>query len=214
MQSLGSTTIRVLRICSLYQSPGDRSAGCNPDIATSDSAQLVHIREISRRLDERGFKQIVVSAPSPNNRKWERVGTGAEVFRPGLSVPWVPFFVLSGARCAARVARRADLVHAHIGRDVSGLAIAFEAARRHSLPWIVTIHEAERRTSWFGDIAAEARNTLEGSVRTALLRRADAVIREPETPLSPWESITDRLESLYRSILANSAVGGRLFNSV
>lgn len=167
---------RVLRVASVFHVPAAGLAGRGRRFDPVGGMQN-HTYQLTRRLDERGVTQSVVTARRPGSPRWERIGQSSEVFRVGVPIPWFrQLYAAPAARMAAVVGTRVDVVHAHLGEDLAVLPLANAAARRHGLPWVVTVHCSLRHTLRVVDAKTALLKAAGSAIEGALLPRADAVV--------------------------------------
>jgi glycosyltransferase involved in cell wall biosynthesis len=86
------------------------------------------------------------------------------------------FWALPAAVLAPLLARRADLVHAHLGEDLAVLPLAFLAARRGRLPVVITVHASPAHTVGVRDLRTALVVALGGPIERWAERRAAATI--------------------------------------
>jgi glycosyltransferase involved in cell wall biosynthesis len=136
-----------------------------------------HTFELTTRLDQRGVAQTVITARRPGSANRQQIGSRSEIIRVGRPIPYLrQMYAAPAARAARLVAARVDLVHSHLGEDLAVLPIAYQAARRHDLPWIVTVHCSLRHTVRAVDPRAMILKSVGGAIEDAFLPKADAVI--------------------------------------
>jgi len=135
-----------------------------------------HTSELTRMLARRGVRQTVLTTRPPGAPSFEGLGS-SEVRRHGLPVPWArQGWCLSAAPQALRLARRADLVHAHLGEDVAVLPMALAAARAGAIPLVVTIHTSVRHTYLAVGLRGHVLKLLGTAAEAAVVPHATAVI--------------------------------------
>src|ERR671933_850757 len=135
-----STELRVLRLCSVFRS-SDTSFDSGARRFDPIGGMQNHTFELTTRLDQRGVAQTVITARRPGSANRQQIGSRSEIIRVGRPIPYLrQMYAAPAARAARLVAARVDLVHSHLGEDLAVLPIAYQAARRHDLPWIVTVH--------------------------------------------------------------------------
>jgi glycogen synthase len=169
-------SLTVLRICSVFEPPDAALSGRGTRFDPIGGMQS-HTGQLTRALDRRGVRQIVVTHRPPGAPRRHPIGEHAQVHRFGLSIPRPrQLYWLGAAPAAVRLARHADLVHAHLGEDLAVLPIALAAARAARLPLVVTIHCSLRHTLRSSGARAAVLRHVGGALETAIGRRADAVL--------------------------------------
>jgi glycogen(starch) synthase len=141
-----SARLRVLRLCSVFEPPGD---GPDLDAVRFDpvGGMQTHTGELTRALDGFGVVQTVVTTRPPGALRVARLANGARVVRLGLPVAhFRQFYAVPAARLVPRLAARADLIHAHLGEDLAVIPLALAAARRNRIPLVLTVHTSVRYT--------------------------------------------------------------------
>jgi glycogen synthase len=167
--------LRVLRLCSVFEAPPAASrAGARFDAV---GGMQNHTGQLARALDARGVRQTVVTAWRPGARRVERLGDHGRVLRLGVPVRFGrQLYSLPTARLIGRVARRADLVHVHLGEDLAIVPLGLAAARRAGCPLVITVHCSTRHTLRGAQPKAVLLRRLGGAIELHGQRRADAVI--------------------------------------
>jgi glycogen synthase len=166
----------VLRVCSVFEPPDAALTGRGVRFDPVGGMQN-HTGQLTRALDRHGVRQSVVTHRPPGSPRRERIGERTTVHRFGLPVGRLrQLYWLRAGPAALRLARRADLVHAHLGEDLVVLPIALAAARSSRLPLVVTVHCSLRHTMRGTGVRALVLKQLGGLIETAICRRADAVI--------------------------------------
>lgn len=168
--------MRILRLCSVFQAPEEciRGRGIRFDPV---GGMQVHTGELTRALDDRGHRQVIVTTRPPGAPARERLGDRTAVVRLGLPVPWFrQCYSVPASHAVMRLAAGADLLHAHLGEDLAVVPIALAAARRHSLPLVLTVHTSVGHTLTVSDLRSFVLKTIGGLAERAGIRTADAVI--------------------------------------
>lgn len=167
--------MRVVRLCSVFGSPGDVEAG-DPRFDPVGGLQT-HTRELTRALDSTGVSQCVVTSRPPGGPRRERFGQRSTVARVGLPVPlFRQGYAAPSTVLVHRAAARADLIHAHLGEDVAVVPIALSAARRYGLPLVLTVHTSLTHTLTSGNLRSAVLKLLGGWWERQGTRAANAVI--------------------------------------
>ena len=177
--------MRVLRLTSVFEAP--------PGALTAEGARLdpvggmqSHTGGLTRALDAFGIQQDVVTAHRLGAPRKQRLGVAADVHRVGLPVAWGrQLWSVPAPPLALKLARHADVVHAHLGEDVAVLPMAAAAARAHGLPLVLTIHLSVRHTLLTSDARSRRVKALGGPIEGWATRHADAVL-----------TLTDRLKAI------------------
>jgi glycogen synthase len=168
--------LRVLRLCSVFEPPASAIAGRGARFDPIGGMQD-HTAALTRRLARRGVTQVVLTTRPPTAPHRERIGARASVVRVGLPLPRArQLWALPAAALAPLLARRADLVHAHLGEDLAVLPLAFLAARRRGLPVVVTVHASPTHTVGARDVRTALVVALGGPIERWAQRRAAATI--------------------------------------
>ncbi len=169
-------TLRVLRLSSVFEARASSLAGRGARFDPIGGMQT-HTGALTRELDRLGVAQAVVTAYRPGSPRRDVVGDTAVVYRVGLPVVRPrQLYAPPALLLAGRLARRVDVVHAHLGEDLAILPIAVAAARLHRLPLVVTVHTSLRHTLPAHDARAAALKLLGSPLEWWTLRSADAVI--------------------------------------
>jgi glycogen synthase len=172
----GVPPLRVLRVCSVFEAPDAALAGRGARFDPVGGMQS-HTVGLTRALDRLGVRQVVLTHRPPGAPRSERLGDHADVRRFGLPMHWMRQLYSGPAAVAAlRLARTTDVVHAHVGEDLAVLPIARTAARRASVPLVVTVHCSLRHTFRGTGLRASLLRVAGGALEVAAYRRADAVI--------------------------------------
>ena len=156
---MGLEPRRVVRLCSVFEPPAASLTGRGVRFDPIGGMQN-HTASLTRALDALGVVQDVVTTRPPGAPARHEVGRRATVHRLGLPVPALrQLYGVPATVLVDRLAGRAQLLHAHLGEDLAIVPIAMAAARRHRIPWVLTIH-------------ASLTHTVAGSgARNLLLRR-------------------------------------------
>jgi glycogen(starch) synthase len=168
--------IRVLRLCSVFEPPASAVVGRGARFDPIGGMQN-HTAELTRALDRLGAIQTVVTTRPPTAPFSERLGDHARVIRLGL--PIRRFRQLYGVQVgllAPILARRADLVHVHLGEDLAVFPVGTMAAKPHHLPLVLTVHLSLRHTLAVTDLRSAILKTLGGRIERWGERSADAVL--------------------------------------
>lgn len=179
-------TPTVLRLCSVFELP----PGVTPRRRFDPIGGMqTHTGELSSRLDRLGVPQHILSTRPPGASKRERLGVCCVIHRVGVSVPFArQLYAVPALPLAARLARDASVIHAHLGEDLAVLPIALSSATRFRLPLVITVHSSLRHTLASLDLRTTLLRRLGGRIEAFVERRADAVI-----------VLTPRLEALLRA---------------
>jgi glycogen synthase len=172
----GSRPLRVLRLCSVFDAPDEALAGRGVRFDVAGGMQS-HTSQLTGALDRRGIRQEIVTHRPPGAPARHAFGRHATIHRFGLPIPWArQLWAAAAVVEALELARRTDVVHAHLGEDLAVLPIGLVAARRASAPLVVTVHCSPRHT--LGGIGPRALllRTVGAGIETATYRRAGAVI--------------------------------------
>lgn len=168
--------LHVLRLCSSFEPP-------TPALAPRFAAFNVvggmqnHVANLTRALDRQGVAQTVLTSRAPTAPLAQRIGERGLVLRPGLAVARARgVYALGAAVIAPVVARRADVVHAHVTIDLGLVPVAAAVARLHRLPLVVTVHTSLRHSLEVTDARTRRIQRWGGAVEHWVERRADAVI--------------------------------------
>jgi glycogen synthase len=168
--------LTVLRICSVFEPPDAALTGRGTRFDPVGGMQN-HTGQLTRALDRRCIRHIVVTHRPPGAPRHHGMADHAEVHRFGLPIARPrQLYWLGAGPAAVRLARHAELVHAHLGEDLAVLPIALAAARAARLPLVVTIHCSLRHTLRSPGARAAVLRHVGGTIETSIARRADAVI--------------------------------------
>jgi glycosyltransferase involved in cell wall biosynthesis len=170
----GGAPLRVLRLCSVFEPPASaldgQAAGLDPIGGMQD-----HTAALTRVLERRDVAQVVLTTRQPTAPAMERLAAGATVVRVGLPVRRPrQLYALPAAVLAPLLARRADLVHAHLGEDLAILPLAVLAAGRR--PLVVTVHCSMAHTLKVTGPRSLALKTLGGPIEQWGEHRATATL--------------------------------------
>ena len=167
---------RVIRLCSVFEPPPASLAGRGIRFDPIGGMQN-HTASLTRALDSLGVAQDVVTTRPPGAPARQHLGSHATVHRLGLPVrPFRQLYSLPAAALVDRFSPRASLLHAHLGEDLAIVPIALAAARRHGLPWVLTIHASSAHTLVGGGPRGALLRHAGGRLERAGAARADAVI--------------------------------------
>src|SRR5215212_7953633 len=176
MRSSDRTRIRVLRLCSVFEPPTSALIGKGVRFDPIGGMQN-HTAELTRALDRRGVVQTVLTTRPPTAPYFQRLGNHARLIRVGL--PLRLFRQLYGPQAAIIapiLAARADVVHVHLGEDLTVLPVGAAAARLHRLPLVLTIHTSLRHTLALSDFRSAVLKTLGGPIERWGEHSAEAVL--------------------------------------
>jgi glycogen synthase len=163
-------------LCSVFEAPDAALVGRGARFDPVGGMQT-HTGLLTRALDRRGIRHDVVTHRPPGAVARERLGEHAEVHRFGLPITFGRQLYSGPASVAAvRLAGRADIVHAHLGEDLAVLPIALAAARRASVPLVVTVHCSLRHTFSGAGARGWMLRRTGGRIERAACRRANMVI--------------------------------------
>jgi glycosyltransferase involved in cell wall biosynthesis len=178
--------LRVLRLCSVFEPPSSalngRGARFDPVGGMQD-----HTGALTRVLQRQGVVQVVLTTRPPTAPWFQRISALTAVVRVGLPVPQLrQLYALPAAVLAPVLARRADLIHAHLGEDIAVLPLAVLAGRERRLPIVVTVH------------CSPARTVRVDGVRTALLKSVGGRVerwgeRRAATTIALTSGLADQL---------------------
>src|SRR5918996_6331893 len=164
MRSRDQTRIRVLRLCSVFESPPSALVGRGLKFAPIGGMQN-HTAELTRALDRRGVAQTVLTTRPPTAPYFQRLGDHARVIRLGLPIRrFRQLYGPQAAIIAPILAARTDVVHVHLGEDLAVLPIGAAAARLHRLPLVLTIHTSLRHTLAVSDLRSALLKALGGQI--------------------------------------------------
>ena len=167
---------RIVRLCSVFEPPPESLAGRGVRFDPIGGMQN-HTASLTRALDGLGVVQDVVTTRPPGAPRVHGMGRRATVHRLGLPVPAMrQLYSVPAAALVDRLARRADLLHAHLGEDLAIVPIAMAAARRHRLPWVLTIHASLTHTVFVSGARGAILRRVGGRLERLGAARADAVI--------------------------------------
>jgi glycogen synthase len=167
--------LRVLRLCSVFEPAG----GGGRVAARFDpvGGMQTHTGELTRALDRRGVRQLVVTTRPPGAPRRERFGEHSAVVRLGLPVPlFRQGYAGPAAGVLARVASRVDLLHGHLGEDLAVVPLVLAAARWGRRPLVLTVHTSVRHTLAVTGPRSAVLKSVGGWWEQVGERRADAVI--------------------------------------
>jgi glycogen(starch) synthase len=167
--------LRVLRLCSVFEPAG--GGECVAARFDPVGGMQTHTGELTRALDRRGVRQLVVTTRPPGAPRWERVGAHSRVVRLGLPVPlFRQGYAWPAAGVLARTASRVDLLHAHLGEDLAVVPLALAAAWLRRRPLVLTVHTSVRHTLAVSGLRSAVLKYCGGWWEQVGERRADAVI--------------------------------------
>ena len=167
---------RVLRLCSVFEPPAGSLSGRGVRFDPIGGMQN-HTASLTRALDALGVAQDVVTTRPPGAPARQRLGQRATVHRLGLPVPAMrQLYSVPAAVLVDRLARHAQLLHAHLGEDLAIVPIAMAAARRHRIPWVLTIHASLTHTLVGGGARGALLRRLGGPLERLGTQHADGVI--------------------------------------
>src|SRR5215211_1943569 len=176
MRSSDRTRIRVLRLCSVFEPPPSALIGKGVRFDPIGGMQN-HTAELTRALDRRGVVQTVLTTRPPTAPYLQRLGNYARLIRVGI--PLRLFRQLYGPQAAIIapiLAARADVVHVHLGEDLTVLPVGTAVARLHRLPLVLTIHTSLRHTLALSDFRSAVLKTLGGPIERWGEHSAEAVL--------------------------------------
>lgn len=166
----------MVRLCSVFEPPDAVLAGHGRRFDPIGGMQT-HAAHLTRALDRRGVRQVVITTRPPGAPARDRMGERAEVWRFGLPVPVArQLYAPPAAAALMRAAAQGDVIHAHLGEDLAALPAAVWAARRHSVPLVVTVHLSLRHTFSPDGPRSTAFRALGALAERWGLRYADRVI--------------------------------------
>jgi glycosyltransferase involved in cell wall biosynthesis len=173
---MSARPLRVLRLCSVFEPPDSAIAGPGARFDPIGGMQD-HTAALTRLLARRGVTQVVLTTRPPTAPWQDRLDARASVVRVGLRMRRArQIWALPAAVLGPLIARRADLVHAHLGEDIAVLPLAFLAARRRRLPVVITVHASPSHTVAARDLRTALVVALGGPVERWAQRRAAATI--------------------------------------
>jgi len=199
---MSARPLRVLRLCSVFEPPDSAVAGRGARFDPIGGMQD-HTAALTRLLAERGVTQAVLTTRPPTAPSRQALGPRANVLRVGLPVRRVrQLWAAPAAALAPLLARRADLVHAHLGEDLAVLPLAFLAARRRRLPVVVTVHASPAHTVRARDARTALVVGLGGPIERWAERRAAATIVLTERMADRVASVagSDRVRVMRRGV--------------
>ena len=181
---------RVLRLASVFPVPDGALVAADYDPV---GGMQNHTGQLSAELDRLGVPQTVLTAYRPGADRREALGRHGTVLRVGVPTRRLrQGYGLAAARALRRLPGPYDVVHAHLGEDAAVLLVALAAARRWSVPLVVTVHMSPRHTLAGTGPRARFLRTVGGAGEALALRRAAAVV-----------TLTDRLAGLVSGVAAD-----------
>lgn len=176
MRSADVTRMRVLRLCSVFESPTSAIEGKGASFDPIGGMQN-HTAELTRALDRRGVVQTVLTTRPPTAPHVQRLGNHARVIRLGLPVRrFRQLYGIQAAVLAPILAARTDLVHVHLGEDLAILPVGVAAAKLHRLPLVLTVHLSLRHTLVATDFRSVVLKTFGGPIERWGEHSADVVL--------------------------------------
>ncbi len=167
--------MKVVRLSSSFEPPASALTADGVRFNPIGGVQN-HTAQLTRALDRRGVRQVVVTSRPPTAPRRQRMGR-ARIIRLGFPIPrWRGLYALPAAGVVPVVARDADVVHAHVTIDLGLVPIAVATARLHRLPLVVTLHASLRHTLLVEDRRTERIRAYGGAVEGWATRNAAAVI--------------------------------------
>ena len=167
--------LRVLRLCSVFEPPASVLAGRGVRFDPIGGMQN-HTAHLVRALDRRGVVQTVVTTRPPGAPRRQRIGASV-VRRYGLPVRTLrQLYSVPAAVVVPCLARRADLLHVHLGEDLCVVPIALAAARAARIPLVLTVHASLRHTVAVTDTRSWVLHHLGGRLERIGEHEADATI--------------------------------------
>ena len=167
---------RIVRLTSVFEPPREVLEGRGASFDPIGGMQN-HTACLTRALDARGVHQDVVTTRPPGAPAQQVVGERATVHRLGLPVRTLrQLYAPGAARAVHRLAAGASLVHVHLGEDLAVVPIGLSAARRHGIPFVLTIHLSLQHTLAGGSPHARFLRGAGGRLEALGAARADAVI--------------------------------------
>ncbi len=169
--------LRILRLCSVFEPPDavlDDPRGARFDPI---GGMQNHTAQLTRALDRAGVTQTVLTTRPPGAPARQDLSRRATVHRLGLPVPvGRQLYSVPALPAARRLARDADVVHAHLGEDLAVLPLAFAAARTRALPVVVTVHTSLAHTFTPDGLRTRALKALGGRIEHRGCAAAERVI--------------------------------------
>ena len=167
---------RVIRLCSVFEPPPASLTGRGVRFDPIGGMQN-HAAALTRALDALGVVQDVVTTRPPGAPARHGLGQHATIHRLGLPVPAMrQLYSVPAAALVNRLGGRATLLHAHLGEDLAIVPIAMAVARRHRLPWVLTVHASLTHTVVGGGARGALLRRLGGRLERLGARHANAVI--------------------------------------
>lgn len=121
--------MRVLRLCSVFAAPPAALRGRGVRFDPVGGMQS-HTFQLSRALDRLGVRQTIVTTRPPGAPDREAFGERGRLIRLGLPIPVArQMYAVQAWPLLAPLARRADLLHAHLGEDLAIVPLALAGAR-------------------------------------------------------------------------------------
>lgn len=168
--------LRVLRICSVFMSPAASLHGRGANFDPVGGMQN-HTSELTRALDAWGVAHDVVTTCRPGAPRLTTVGQRALVHRLGLPIQGLrQLYSVPATPLVLRLARRTNLVHAHLGEDLAVLPLGALAARRARVPLVITVHCSLAHTLRAIDARTRLLKVLGGPLERRIVAGADAAI--------------------------------------
>ena len=166
--------LRVLRLCSVFEPTSGQLVAARFDPV---GGMQTHTGELTRALDGRGVRQLVVTTRPPGAPRRERFGAHGGVVRLGLPVPLLrQGYAWPAAGVLVRAVSGVDLLHAHLGEDLAVVPLALAAARWGRCPVVLTVHTSVRHTVAVTGPRSAVLKSWGGWWEQVGERRADAVI--------------------------------------
>jgi glycogen(starch) synthase len=167
---------RVIRLCSVFEPPAESLTGRGVRFDPIGGMQN-HAASLTRALDGLGVVQDVITTRPPGAPARHGLGRRATVHRLGLPVPVMrQLYSVPAAALVDRLAARASVLHAHLGEDLAIVPIVMAAARRHRLPWVLTIHASLAHTMTGGGWRGALLRGVGGRLERVGSAHADGVI--------------------------------------
>jgi glycogen synthase len=164
--------MHVLRLCTVYAAP---AVALRVPGFDQIGGMQVHTGRLTRELDAVGIEQTVITAHRPGAPATETVGDRSRVVRAGYPIRRFRQLYGVAAIREVRSAPAPDLVHVHLGEDVSIVPLARWAAARAAAPLVATVHCSLRHTLAPHGTRSAAVRAAGGPLQTWLLRSAAAV---------------------------------------